>query len=241
MGYAPSPQKPAEGQPWAYAPDTCLIRRYFAWSLLCFFVHDVVAIVTYFAPSSTGRGCQVRGDSLLEWKTFRLNSPLKNGDVVGCGWVKGEEGTKGTVYFTLNGVQLSHAFQDTPVEMIPFLHIQKKVEYTTFQLMHTKRFTNSILVSCSLQAIRVRVNFGDRQFLFAEGHEHRDAADLHEERESVEEVAAIFEVLPFATGASDSEGEGVGEERREGGSVVELSQIGPPTRKLKAPIATVGK
>ena len=97
------------------------------------------------------------------------------------------------------------------------------------------------LFGTQLQAIRVRVNFGDRQFLFAEGHVHRDAADLHEEGESVEEVAAIFGVPPFATGASDSEGEGVGEERKEGGSVVELSQMGPPTRKLKAPIATVGK
>lgn len=50
MGYAPSPQKPAEGQPWAYAQSTCLIRRYlttrivlimptyfhFRRSLLCF-------------------------------------------------------------------------------------------------------------------------------------------------------------------------------------------------------------
>ena len=80
----------------------------------------------------------MRGDSLLEWKTFRLNNPLKNGDVVGCGWVKGEEGANGTVYFTLNGERLSHEFQDTPAEMIPFLHIQKKVDYTIFQLMHTK-------------------------------------------------------------------------------------------------------
>lgn len=74
----------------------------------------------------------MRGDSLLEWKTFRLNSPLKNGDVVGCGWVKEEEGTKGTVYFTLNGERLAHEFQDTPTEMIPFIHIQKKVHYTIF-------------------------------------------------------------------------------------------------------------
>ena len=28
MGYSPSPQKPAESQPWAYPQDTCLIRRY---------------------------------------------------------------------------------------------------------------------------------------------------------------------------------------------------------------------
>jgi len=88
----------------------------------------------------------------------------------------------------------------------------------------------------------VRVNFGDRPFSFVEGHAHRDAADLQEEGESTEEVAAIFGALPFATGMSDSEGEGVGgESSGKGGSVVELAQMGPPTRRLKPPIATIGK
>lgn len=70
----------------------------------------------------------MKGDNLLEWKTFRLNNPLKNGDVVGCGWVRGEEGVKGIVYFTLNGDRLPHEFQEAPAEMLPFLHIQKKVK-----------------------------------------------------------------------------------------------------------------
>ena len=69
----------------------------------------------------------MKGDNLLEWKTFRLNSPLKNGDVVGCGWVRGEEGVGGTIYFTLNGERLVQEFQEAPAEMLPFLHIQKKV------------------------------------------------------------------------------------------------------------------
>ena len=76
---------------------------------------------------SSGRGCQVRGEGLLEWNTFRVDTPLKNSDVVGCGWVKGEE-TKGSVYFTLNGEKLTNEFQDAPPEMLPFLHIQKKVK-----------------------------------------------------------------------------------------------------------------
>ena len=80
------------------------------------------------SSSSSGRGFHVKGDNLLEWKTFRLNNPLKNGDVVGCGWVRGEEGVKGTIYFTLNGDRLPHEFQETPAEMLPFLHIQKKVK-----------------------------------------------------------------------------------------------------------------
>jgi hypothetical protein len=58
-----------------------------------------------------------------------LNSPLKSGDIVGCGWVRGEEEgcTTGTVYFTLNGEKQANTFTGCPAEMLPFLHIQKKV------------------------------------------------------------------------------------------------------------------
>ena len=97
-----------------------------------------------------------------------------------------------------------------------------------------------------LQASRVRANFGERQFAYVEGHAHRDAADIEEEEVSMEEMVANFEALPFAMlGGSDSEGEGSaggsGEQGETGGSVVELAQTGPPTKKMKAPIATVGK
>ena len=59
----------------------------------------------------------------------------------------------------------------------------------------------------------------------------------------MEEMVANFEALPFAMlGGSDSEGEGSGATgEQETGSVVELSQTGPPTKKMKTPIATVGK
>lgn len=66
----------------------------------------------------------------MEWNTFRLASPLKNGDIVGCGWLREEEGAKGRVYFTLNGHLTENGFSDVPPEMIPFLHIQKKVRST---------------------------------------------------------------------------------------------------------------
>ena len=65
----------------------------------------------------------------------------------------------------------------------------------------------------------------------------------------MEEMVANFEALPFAImPGSDSEGEGTsgsvsgGGSRgeKEAGIVVELSQTGPPTRKMKTPIATVG-
>lgn len=93
------------------------------------------------------------------------------------------------------------------------------------------------------QASRVRANFGERPFAYIEGHAHRDAADIEEEGVSMEEMVANFEALPFAMLAgSDSEGEGIGGSEQEagGGSVVELAQTGPPTKKMKTPIATVG-
>lgn len=63
----------------------------------------------------------------MEWNTFRLSGPIKSGDVVGCGWVRGEEGNKGTAYFTLNGEKFDDVFTDVPGEMLPFVFLQKKV------------------------------------------------------------------------------------------------------------------
>ncbi len=106
---------------------------------------------------------------------------------------------------------------------------------------------NFVQFSCP-QAVKVRVNFGDRPFAYGAGHAHRDAADVLE-GESTEEVVAHFDALPFAVGSggSDSDDEGVdgeggsGGTEEGGGGVVELSQARPHTRKLKSPIATVGE
>ncbi len=90
----------------------------------------------------------------------------------------------------------------------------------------------------------MRVNFGERAFLYAGGSVHREAANIQEDSESAETVLAHFGALPFSVGGSDSEAEKEGEEvtKMAGGpSVVELSHTGPPTRKLKPPIATVGE
>ncbi len=76
---------------------------------------------------SSGRACHVTGENLLDWNTFRLSGPIKSGDVMGCGWVKGEDGNKGVAYFTLNGEKFKNTFTDVPGETIPFLVIQKKV------------------------------------------------------------------------------------------------------------------
>lgn len=87
------------------------------------------------------------------------------------------------------------------------------------------------------------MNFGSSPFLYGEGRAHREAADLVEQEESCEEIIALFAVLPFA---NDWEGETdqpeqKGEGRVDEGVVIELSQTGPPTKKLKPPIMTIGE
>lgn len=91
------------------------------------------------------------------------------------------------------------------------------------------------------------MNFGNRGFVYSEGLSHRQAADIMEQEESCEEVVAMFAILPFANLDEEEEEEEEeggstqqGDREREEGVVVELSQTGPPTRRLKAPIGTIG-
>ena len=173
----------------------------------------------------------------MEWKTHRLCGPIKAGDVVGCGWLRGEEsGGKGTVYFTLNGERFESVFTDVPGELYPFLYIQKKVRIDrpcSCSDSHHYLFP---------QSTRVQVNFGTRVFMYSEGRAHREAADLVEQEESCEEIVALFAVLPFANDweSDEEEEEQKGEGLVDEGVVMELSQTGPPTRKLKPPIVTIG-
>ena len=87
------------------------------------------------------------------------------------------------------------------------------------------------------------MNFGNRPFAYGEGRGHREAADLVEQEESCEEILALFAVLPFAndweseTEEEEQKGEGFVDE----GVVIELSQTGPPTKRLKPPIVTIGE
>ena len=79
---------------------------------------------------STGRGCQVHGEDRMQWNKINLEGPLKTGDIIGCGWIKEETPEiKNVVYFTLNGVRIEQQFKDTPTDMYPFVHVQKKVSY----------------------------------------------------------------------------------------------------------------
>ncbi|XP_010580413.1 PREDICTED: probable E3 ubiquitin-protein ligase HECTD4 isoform X6 [Haliaeetus leucocephalus] len=133
---------------------------------------------------NNGRAVHYNGSSLLQWKSVRLDVTLSPGDVAGIGWER-TEGTppppgqpaKGRVYFTYCGQRLGPYLEDVSGGMWPVVHIQKK---------NTK----------------IRANFGSRQFAYAEGQAHRNAADLC--IDLAEEISANFEALPFAM-ASDSD------------------------------------
>ncbi|PIO29273.1 hypothetical protein AB205_0167670 [Aquarana catesbeiana] len=133
---------------------------------------------------NNGRAVHYNGSSLLQWKSVRLDVALLPGDVAGIGWER-TDGTppppgqpaKGRVYFTYCGQRLAPFLEDVSGGMWPVVHIQKK---------NTK----------------IRANFGSRQFAFAEGQAHRNAADLC--IDLAEEISANFEALPFAM-ASDSD------------------------------------
>uniref|UniRef100_K7F6L4 HECT domain E3 ubiquitin protein ligase 4 n=1 Tax=Pelodiscus sinensis TaxID=13735 RepID=K7F6L4_PELSI len=133
---------------------------------------------------NNGRAVHYNGSSLLQWKSVRLDVTLSPGDIAGIGWER-SEGTppppgqpgKGRVYFTYCGQRLGPYLEDVSGGMWPVVHIQKK---------NTK----------------VRANFGSRQFAYAEGQAHRNAADLC--IDLAEEISANFEALPFAM-ASDSD------------------------------------
>ncbi|XP_069475595.1 probable E3 ubiquitin-protein ligase HECTD4 isoform X3 [Ambystoma mexicanum] len=159
---------------------------------------------------NNGRAVHYNGSSLLQWKSVRLDVTLSPGDVAGIGWERAE-GTppppghpaKGRVYFTYCSQRLGPYLEDVAGGMWPVVHIQKK---------NTK----------------IRANFGSRQFSYAEGQLHRNAADLC--IDLAEEISANFEALPFAM-ASDSDNDA-------GTSIASDSGThGPPCRL--AAVATV--
>ena len=86
---------------------------------------------------SSGRGFQVRGVDRMQWSKINTDCLIKNGDIVGCGWIKEDTPTaRGVVYFTVNGNRLEQSFKDCPSGLYPFVHVQKKVspflQYSVF-------------------------------------------------------------------------------------------------------------
>ena len=50
------------------------------------------------------------------------------------------------------------------------------------------------------------MNFGDHSFAYAEGRAHRDTADVNR-GDSLEEIVALFKLLPFHPSNKDEEEE----------------------------------
>ncbi|XP_077866440.1 putative E3 ubiquitin-protein ligase HECTD4 [Saccoglossus kowalevskii] len=137
---------------------------------------------------NNGRAVHYNGSSLLQWKSVRLDITLNSSDIAGCGWERdgdvpplpGQQ-VKGHVYFTYNGKRLPPTLDDVSGGLWPIVHMQKK-------------------------NTRIRANFGSRPFAYAEGRQHRNAAD--ECSDLTEEISANFGALPFHLG-EDSDNEGI--------------------------------
>lgn len=57
-----------------------------------------------------------------------LNIVMKEKDVIGCGYKRGDDQTdKGSVYFTYNGDRLAEGLDSVQAGLWPVIHIQKKV------------------------------------------------------------------------------------------------------------------
>ncbi|XP_059171920.1 probable E3 ubiquitin-protein ligase HECTD4 isoform X2 [Physella acuta] len=132
---------------------------------------------------NTGKAVHYNGASLLQWRSVRLDVTLSAGDVAGIGWERMGDATdstqtpKGQVYFTYNGHRLSSSLDNVSGAMYPVVHIQKK--------------------NC-----RMKANFGARPFAYAEGQQHREAAEAA--NDVLRDIRESFGHLPFHT-ASDSE------------------------------------
>ncbi|KAK3804042.1 hypothetical protein RRG08_062412 [Elysia crispata] len=138
---------------------------------------------------NNGKAVHYNGSSLLQWRSVRLEVNVGAGDVAGIGWERSGDATssgqtpKGQVYFTYNGQRLNASLDNVSGALYPVVHIQKK-------------------------GCRVKANFGARSFAYAEGQQHRDAAE--EANDVLRDIRESFNHLPFhgllgAGGSEDSE------------------------------------
>ena len=94
------------------------------------------------------------------------------------------------------------------------------------------------LVSFHLQNIRVRANFGGRAFAYAEGQEHRNAAD--DCHDAIQDMREGFGALPFNMGSdSDSDAASLHSATSDLGRDVH-SPPGPPCRTPAIPKSLKG-
>ena len=132
---------------------------------------------------SNGRVVHYNGSSLLQWRSLRFDSQLNPGDIIGIGWEKvfeasGNIPSSGTVFFTLNGVKLDQGLEEVAGNMFPVVHVQKK-------------------------NTRIKANFGNSKFAFAEGRKNFETSldETNDENDSSDG----FGNMPFHTD-SDSSG-----------------------------------
>ncbi|KAL3856755.1 hypothetical protein ACJMK2_011476 [Sinanodonta woodiana] len=168
---------------------------------------------------NNGKAVHYNGASLLQWRSVRLDISMSAGDIAGIGWERMGEAPgpnqppKGRVYFTYKGRRLPATIDDVSGGMYPVVHIQKK-------------------------AVRVRANFGARPFAYAEGQQHREAAD--EANDLTREIRESFGHLPFHT-ASESDSEGAVTAASSPTSVSEVKDLtspttGPPCKTVPIPM-----
>ncbi|XP_025090246.1 probable E3 ubiquitin-protein ligase HECTD4 isoform X2 [Pomacea canaliculata] len=140
---------------------------------------------------NNGKAVHYNGASLLQWRSVRVDVTLGVGDVAGIGWERTSEQTpnstavpKGQVYFTYRGQRLPATLDSVAGAMFPVVHIQKK--------------------NC-----RVKANFGTRPFAYAEGQQHREAAEAV--NDVIRDIRESFGHLPFhCVSDSDSDGNDAG-------------------------------
>ncbi|KAK7087914.1 probable E3 ubiquitin-protein ligase HECTD4 isoform X2 [Littorina saxatilis] len=156
---------------------------------------------------NNGKAVHYNGTSLLQWRSVRLDVTLGVGDVAGIGWERSTEQIqggiavpKGTVFFTFRGQRLAATLDNVAGAMYPVVQIQKK--------------------NC-----RVKANFGTRPYAYAEGQQHRDAAEAA--NDVMRDIRESFGHLPFhCVSDSDSDSNEVGA----GGSLSESRDNRTPPR-----------
>ncbi|OWF52164.1 E3 ubiquitin-protein ligase HECTD4 [Mizuhopecten yessoensis] len=163
---------------------------------------------------NNGKAVHYNGASLLQWRSVRLDVFLNAGDIAGIGWERTGDAPahgqtpRGRVYFTHNGQRLNAFMDDVSGAMYPVVHIQKK-------------------------NTRIRANFGARPFAFAEGQQHRDAADAADDL--TREMRESFGVLPFHSASDSDSDSSIPNTPEAAAAEVVKSPTGPPSKVAVLP------
>lgn len=130
--------------------------------------------------STTGQVVKTTIEKGLKNIIHFLYKSLTGRDTIGMGWIRERnKSLNGYIYITVNGEKLDMTIKNVPEGLFPCVYVMKK----------TKFFAN----------------FGTRNFAYAPGHHHRDAALNLRSAASTEDIIRGFQALPFANLTSDSD------------------------------------